>query len=190
MRLLALLEYAAVVIGVIAVIAGQYFGLPKGVHLGLATIGAGIALGGLEGLFTRSMPFRASDDAHEAYAGTPAMIVGLTALLVGAALIGSAYLLSDGQWHATVQYLKGRPAPILIAAGILLAGIGTLMMLNPHGRRGLAWLLLLYFPRSLIGLALVAAGLAAVGLGAWERLDPAAFDRFVGTLPKDFRGPF
>jgi len=190
MRLLALLEYAAVVIGIIAVIAGQYFGLPKGVHLGLATIGAGIALGGLEGLFTRSMPFRASDDAHEAYAGAPAMIVGLMGLLIGAALIGSAYLLSDGQWHATLQYLKARPAPFLIVAGVFLAAVGTLMMLNPQGRRGLAWLLLLYIPRSLIGLALVLAALAAIGLGAWERLDPAAFDRFVSTLPKEFRAPF
>lgn len=190
MRLLALLEYALVVIGIVAVIAGQYFGLPKGVHLGLATIGAGIALGGLEGLFTRSMPFRASDDAYEAYAGAPSMIVGLIALLIGVALIGSAYLLSDGQWHATVQYLKARPAPVLIAAGIFLMGIGTLMMLNPHGRRGPAWLLLLYIPRSLIGLALVAAGLAAIGLGAWEWIDPAAFDRFLRTLPKELRGPF
>jgi hypothetical protein len=190
MRLLALLEYAWVVIGIIAVIAGQYFGLPKGVHLGLATMGVGIALGGLEGLFTRCMPFRGSDDAYEAYAGLPAMIVGLIALLIGVALIGSAYLLSDGQWHATVQYLKTRPAPVLMAAGILLMGIGTLMMLNPHGRRGLAWLLLLYLPRSLIGLALVAAGLAAIGLGAWEWIHPAAFDRFLRTLPKELRGPF
>jgi hypothetical protein len=189
-RLLALLEYAALVIGIIAVIAGQYFGLPKGVHLGLATIGAGIALGGLEGLFTRAMPFRASEDAYEAYAGAPAMIIGLMALLVGAALVGSAYLLSDGQWHATVQYLKHRPAPVLIAAGVLLVSIGTLMMLNPQGRRGLAWLLLLYIPRSLIGLSLVVAGLAHIGLGGWERLDPAAFDRFAGALPKGLRGPF
>lgn len=189
MRLLALLEYATVVIGIMAVIAGQYFGLPKGIHFGLVTIGAGLALGALEGLFTRSMPFRASDDAYEAYAGAPAMIVGLMALLVGAALVGSAYALSEGQWQATVHHLKARPAPVLIAAGILLAGIGILMMLNPQGRRGLAWLLLLYIPRSLIGFVLVLAALAAIALGAWEWLEPQAFDGFAGKLPRHLRWP-
>jgi hypothetical protein len=181
-RLLAFLEYAAVTIGVIGMIAGWFFHLPKGVELGVVTTGAGIALGGLEGVLTRRMPFRASDDAYESYAGTPALIVGLMALAAGGATIWAGYLLSEGAWHATVSYLMRRPGPLLAAGGLLLIGFGVLMMLNPTGRSGWGWRLLLYFPRLLVGLALVAAGVGGIGLGAWERMDPQAFARLAKTV--------
>jgi hypothetical protein len=188
-RLIAFIEYAAVIIGVIAMIAGQFFALPKGFHLGVFMTGAGIALGGLEAMVTRRMCFRASEDAHEAYAGTPAMIVGVMALLVGAGLIATAYLLADGLWHATVNYLTRRPAPVLIAAGLLLIGVGALMMLNPQGRRGLAWTFLVRVPRSLAGFILVVGGLTGIGLGVWEWLEPPAFDGFVRKLPQKLDWP-
>jgi hypothetical protein len=75
---------------------------------------------------------------------------------------------AEGLWPTTVNYWMRRPAPVLIAAGVLLIGIGTLMMLNPQGRRGLAWTLLVRFPRSLAGLILIVGGLA----GLWRRLAP------------------
>jgi hypothetical protein len=188
-RLIAFIEYAAVIIGVIAVIAGQFFALPKGLHLGVFLIGAGIALGGIEAIATRRMCFRASEDAYEAYAGAPAMIVGMMALLVGAGVIATAYLLADGLWHTTVNYLARPPAPALHAAGLLLIGIGALMMLNPQGRRGLAWTLLVHLPMSLAGFILVAGGLAGIGLGVWEWLEPLAFDGFVRKLPRKLDWP-
>jgi hypothetical protein len=136
------------------------------------------------------MCFRNSEDKWETYAGAPAMIVGLMALLVGGAVIASAYLLADGVWYSTVNYLTRRPAPVMIAAGLLLIGTGVLMMLNPRGRVGMAWTLLVRVPRSLLGLVLVAAGLAGIGLGVWEWLEPVAFDRFRRSLPQplDWRG--
>jgi hypothetical protein len=188
-RLIAFIEYAAVIIGVIAVIAGEFFALPRGLHLGVFLIGAGIALGGIEALATRRMCFRASEDAYEAYAGGPALIVGMMALLVGIGVIATAYLLADGQWHATMSHLARRPAPVLVAAGLLLVGVGALMTLNPQGRRGLAWTLLVHLPMSLAGFILVAGGLAGIGLGAWEWLEPLAFDRFVRQLPP-WAGPW
>lgn len=183
-RLIALIEYAALIVGIIAVIAGQFFALPKGFYLGVFLIGAGIALGGLEALATRRMCFRPAEDAYEAYAGAPAIIVGQMALLVGAGVVASAYLLADGQWHATLNYLARRPAPLLAAGGLLLVGIGVLMLLNPQGRRGWAWTLLVRVPRGLLGFVVVVAGLAAIGLGAWEWLEPLAYDRFVAGLPQ------
>lgn len=189
MRLIAFIEYAAVIVGVIAMIAGQFFALPRGFHFGVFLAGAGIALGGLEAIATRRMCFRPSEDAYEAYAGAPALIVGMMALLVGAALIATAHLLADGQWHTMVNYLTRRPAPVLIAAGLLLTGIGALMTLNPQGRRGLAWRLLIYVPRSLAGLLLIAAGLTGIGLGVWEWLEPRAFDAFVRKLPRTLNWP-
>jgi hypothetical protein len=189
-RLLAFIEFAAVIIGIIAVFASQFFALPKGFHLGVFLIGAGIALGGLESVVTRRMCFRASEDSCEAYAGAPAMIVGLMALLIGAGVIAAAYLLADGRWHASVQYLTQRPALLLIVAGLLLIGVGVLMMLNPQGRRGLVWTLLVRVPRSLLGVVLVIAGLAAIGLGTWAWLAPLAYDHFVRNLPRQIYWPF
>jgi hypothetical protein len=182
-RLLAFLEWAAVVIGIVAILAGRFFDLPKGVTLGAFTLGAGLALAGIESLVTQRMCFRASDDSYEAYAGTPALIVGLMALVAGAAMLWVGYLLSEGQWHATANYLARRPAPVLALAGLLLMGFGVLMMLNPRGRSGWAWRLFVYLPRSLLGIVVVAAGLAGIGLGAWEWFEPRAYDRFVAQLP-------
>lgn len=183
MRLIAVIEFAAVFAGVIAMVAGQYFSIPKGFHFGLFMAGAGFALGGLEAVVTRRMCFRASDDAYDAYAGAPAFIVGVMALLVGAGLIATAYLFDGGQWQSTVNYLTRRPAPVLVAAGIPLIGIGTLLMLNPLQRTGVLWTLLVRIPRSLVGLILIAGGLAGVGLGVWEWFEPQAFDAFVRKLP-------
>ena len=109
------------------------------------------------------------------------------ALAIGAVILWSAYLFTEGQWHSTVNYLMRRPAPLLVLAGAFLIGIGVLMMLNPRGRTGWAWRLLVYFPRSLVGLLVVLAGFAAIGLGAWEWLQPQAFGRFVEQLPRELR---
>lgn len=184
MRVLAFIEFTAVVIGITGMIAGRFFALHKGFDLGVFLVGAGIALGGLESIFTRRMCFRAWDDTYEDYAGAPAMIVGLMALLIGAGLIGTAYVLNDGLWNPTVQYLSRRPALLLMAGGLLLIGAGVLMMLNPSGRRGLAWTLLVRVPRSLAGFILVVGGLAGIGLSVWEWLDPVAFDHFVRNLQR------
>ena len=187
MRLIALIEYAAVVIGIIAMIAGHFFAIPKGVHLGVFLIGIGFAIGGMEGVFTRRMPFRPSDDAYEAYGGAPALIIGLMALAIGAAFIGSAYLLDMAQWHATVHYLNRRPAPVLGTGGLFLIGFGALLMLNPEGRSSWLWRIFVYFPRALLGVIVAMAGVAGIGHGVWEWLEPKAFDAFVATLPQRLR---
>ena len=93
-------------IGIAGVVAGRYYALSQGFNLGVFLIGAGIALGGVEGVLTRRMPFRFSDDAHEAWTGAPAFLFGLVALVIGVAFIASAYLLEQHMWHATVFRLE------------------------------------------------------------------------------------
>ena len=183
MRLVAFLEYAAVVIGICAMIAGHFFAKPKFFHLGVFLVGAGFAFAGLAGVLTQRMPFRAADDAFENYAGLPALIVSLIVLAVGAAAIWSAYLLDQGQWHAMVNYLTRRPAAVLAAAGLLLLGVGVLLLLNPHGHHSWIWRILVYVPRAAVGLLVIAAGVAGLGLGAWEWQDPKAYNAFVAKLP-------
>ncbi len=179
MRILAFIEFTAVLIGILGTIAGHLLVIPKGFYVGVFLVGAGIALGGLESVFTRRMGFRVSDDNWEAYAGAPAIVVGLMALIVGAGLMGTAYVLNDRLWRSTVQYLTNRPAPVLLAAGLLLVGMGVLMMLNWRGRLGVAWTFLVYVPRSAAGFILAVGGLIGIGLAGWDWFYPSAFDRYV-----------
>jgi hypothetical protein len=183
-RLVALLEYAAVVIGIIAMMAGHFFAVPKAFYLGVFLVGAGFALAGVGGLFTRRMAFRSSDYGYESYAGLPALIVGAMALAVGAGAIASAYLLDMGQWHATVHSLMRRPAPLLGTAGLFVVGTGILMLLNPQGHHSWVWRILVYTPRATVAVLVIAAGVAGISLGAWEWLEPKAFDAFVADLPQ------
>lgn len=184
MRLLAFLQYTAIVIGSIGMIAGQYFGIAKAFNLGVLVAGVGFALAGIDALATRRMVFRPSDDVYENYAGPPAVIVGLMVLIVGAGMIGAAYLLDNEQWHSTLNYLTRRPAPLLGVGGLYVAGVGVLLMLNPLGRASWVWRILVYAPRWLFGVVLVAAGVALVGLGAWEWLQPPQAHAFIKTLPQ------
>ena len=185
MRLVAFIEYAAVVIGIVGMIAGHFF--PRFFNLGVFAFGAGFAFAGLMAVFTRRMPFRPAEDAFEAYAGLPALIVGLMAFAIGAAAIGSAYLLDLGQWHATVNHLMRRPAPLLAAGGLFFIGIGILMLLNPQGHHSWGWRILVYVPRSTVGIILIAAGAAGMVLSAWEWRDPEAFNAFRADLPRKIR---
>src|SRR5262245_60536783 len=101
MRLISILLYIALVIGSLGMVAGSFFGIAKFFNLGVFVAGAGFALGGIDSLITRRMVFRSSDEAYENYAGMPSVIVGLMVLAVGAAMVGSAYLLDNEQWHST-----------------------------------------------------------------------------------------
>jgi hypothetical protein len=176
MRFFAFLEYAAVVVGIIGMVASKFFFLPKGFHLGLFLIGVGFALGGLESLFTRRMSFRFATRAGEGYDGAPAMIWGGMALLIGVALIGSAYLMEQGMWRTAVNGLMRRPGPGIAAVGLIVAGAGALLMFNPRWH-GIWWTLFVRIPKTLLGLLLIAAGIAAVGLGILEWVDPHAYGR-------------
>jgi hypothetical protein len=184
MRLVSFLAYVALVVGSIGMLAGQFFGIAKGFNLGVFMAGIGFAMAGVDSLVTRRMPFRPSDDVYENYANTPAVIVGLMVLVVGAAMIGAAYLLDNEQWHSMVNYLTRRPAPLIATGGLFLLGFGILMVLNPLGRTGWAWRIFIYFPRSLLGLVVIAAGLTIIGVGAWDWLDPQASRAFIKTVPK------
>lgn len=182
MRLLSFLVYVALLIGSVGMLAGHFFGIAKGFNLGVFVAGAGFALAGIDALVTRRMPFRPSDEVYENYANAPAVIVGLMVLVIGGGMIGAAYLLDNERWHSTLSYLVRRPAPLLAAAGLFLAGFGVLMMLNPLGRTGWVWRILVYFPRWLVGVLVVAAGAALVVLGAWEWLYPQAAQTFIRGL--------
>lgn len=175
MRLFAFLEYTLVVVGIIGMIAARFFFLPKGFHVGLALVGAGIALGGLESLFTRRMSFRFATHGG-AYGGAPAVIWGAMLVAIGCAVIAAAYLMEDGLWRTTVNAMTRRPGPAIAAAGLLACGAGALLLFNRAGY-GMAWTLFVRVPKTLLGVVLMTAGIAAIGLGVVEFIDHEAYLR-------------
>lgn len=182
MQIFGFLQYSAVFIGIVAMIVGQFFALRDGHHLGIFLIGAGIALGGLESLFYRQPAFFQSAASRETYMGMPAILWGIVLLIIGGSVIASAYLLQDGIWHSTYSALLRRPGPLLGAGGVIAACIGYIFMINPRGRRGAWWTLLVRIPKVIVGLILLLGGLAAIGLGVWEWFEPQAYTRFIRDM--------
>ena len=82
-----------------------------------------------------------------------------------------------------------RPGGLLSLMGLVVAGAGALIVFTPRSH-GIVWTLLVRVPKTLIGLSIVIAGLAAVCLGIWETIDPLSFARVtrqalaqIGLLP-------
>ena len=100
--LLTFLEYAAIVVGAIAIFVGRHYALANGVHLGILLIGVGLAVGGIESLYTRRMSLRFSEDAAEGYSGFPALVWG-TMLLLRArrSSVTSSWSMASGQKRRT-----------------------------------------------------------------------------------------
>jgi len=198
MRIVGFIEYAAVVVGGLGLLASHTFDLPKGFQLSLCVIGAGIVLGGLESVFTARGGFRWASDSGEAYAGAPSVVWGLMLLTAGCAVIGSAYLLAEGSWASMVAHFARRPGPVLMVGGLLAVGAGVLLLINPRNR-GVVWAVLVRIPKTLVGLALLNLGYIAVVLGIWEWLDPRGFSHVAtafgqiydpGAIGRSWRGGF
>ena len=185
MRIVGFVEYSALVVGGLGLLASHTFSQPKGFQLSLCVIGAGIVLGGLESIFTGRGGFRWASDSGDAYAGAPSFVWGLMLLAVGGAVIAAAYLLADGSWSSVVGQLMRRPGPALIVAGLLLAGAGFLLLV-PRGRSGAAWAVLVRIPKTLAGIVLLNLGYVAVALGAWEWLDPRGFEQVTATFTQTY----
>ena len=175
MRLLTFLEYAAIMVGAIAIYAGQHYVLVKGVHLGILLIGAGLAVGGIESLYSRRMSLRFSEDAAEGYSGFPALVWGTMLLIVGAAFIGWAYLLDVGLWPRAERLVKQNPAIVYIVAGLFLAGFSVLLFTDTNANRKLWQTLLLRVPRVIVAAIVLVCGIAVIGAGAWQIVDPPGY---------------
>ena len=177
MRIATFLAYSLMILGAIGIVAARYYALPKGVHLGIFVIGAGVLIGALESLHTRRMGLLGSNDSDSAYDGIPAVIWGLMLLLVAGCLIGAAYAMDAGRWNTVTAYLNQRPGALYALTGLLLMGAGALAFVNPQGWRVWWKTLLFRVPRVLFAALLVLAGLIALACGAWEWLDSRDFQK-------------
>lgn len=165
------------IVGALGIAAARYFALPKGLHLGIFAIGAGVLIGALESLYVRRMSLRASNEAAAAYDGIPAVIWGLMLLLIAGCVIGAAYALDAGRWNAVTAYLNQRPGALYVVSGLLLMGLGALAFVNPHGWRPWWKTLIFRMPRVMLAALLVLVGSIALVCGIWEWLYPRDFQK-------------
>ena len=184
MRISAFIEYSAIAVGVLAILAGKYLALPKGIELGGCLIGVGFVLAGLEAVFTRQMSLRFSDYGWDDWMGMPAVIVGMMELLVGLALVGFAYAQNAGQWLTLVNFLSSRPGPVLAAVGLLLSGFGLVVVIMADRFGGKLRFIFVGGPQIVVGAAIIIFGAAMISGGTWEWFHHPSFERFTDSAAK------
>jgi len=189
MRLTAFIEYGAIAIGVISILADQYLAFPKGVVLGGCLIGIGFLLAGLEAILTRQMSLRFSDYGWDDWMGIPSVIVGVMELLAGLALIGAAYAQHAGHWLTVVNFLSSRPGPVMAAAGLMLLGSGMVVIIMADRYGGKLRFIFVGGPQIVVGALVMTLGIASLSAGTWEWFHHPSFERFAQSTAKKLNLP-
>jgi hypothetical protein len=121
------------------------------------------------------------------FTGPAAVCSGLALVILGLAAGAVGILHAMGTSAAGLKALViARPGIALAPAGAAFVSHGLAFIVGfPEGRDprgGRVWNALLSVPSRLGGLVLVLLGTAALVVGGWELLAPAAFDRVVAAL--------
>ena len=189
MRLTAFIEYCAIVAGAVAIVAGKYFSLHKGVELGYFLIGAAFVLAGLTSVYARQTSSPFSNSGANNWYGARAVILGLMQLVAGAALIGSAYALSSGRWPIVVNFISAHPGPVLATFGLLLTGAGLLLIIGAGSSSSVLRFFLTGIPRIFVAVVLLTFGIATASAGIWDWFDHRGFERFANGVATKFNLP-
>jgi len=180
-----LVEYCALVAGIFTVVEGRRSAAEQDVALGMLLVGAALLLAGLVSIVTKRMSFRFYGSARTSYAGATALITGMMQVIVGSLAAAAAYALATHVWQAKLDALLANPWPLLIPLGLLLIGAGLLLVRRSSSYVGPLGTLLFILPKTLTGVAALAAGAAILVGWAWKIYDPQAFLSFVRLLPDE-----
>jgi hypothetical protein len=182
LRLLTFIEFAAILTGAIALLAGTQFNVLNDSHIGLYLIGAGLALAGVEALYSREMSLLFSGESAPRHSGFPAIVWGLMLLCAGVALIGYADLSRTGLWPRAAASLTLYPGASYAAAGLLMIGMSILLYVDSGSARNWLRTLLLRVPRVLLAIVLLLVGITVTAGGTWQLLEPQGFAAFHGSM--------
>lgn len=189
MRITAFIEYGLLGVGILGIVASKIFGLPKGVDLGIGLIGLGFALAGLEAIISRQMSMRFSDYGWDDWMGAPSVIAGMMQVLIGLAVIGSAYALNFGQWTQLLNFLSHRPGPLMAGVGLLMLGLGLVIIIVADRYGGKLRFIFVGLPRITFGVVFLVAGIAIVAAGTWEWFHHPSFERFAEGTAQQLKLP-
>ena len=182
MRLIAFIEYCVIVAGVVAIVAGKYFSLHKGVELVYFLIGLSFVMAGLTSVYARQTSSPFSNSGVNSWYGARAVILGLMQFIAGATLIGAAYALSSDRWPMVVNFISARPGPVFATFGLLLTGVGLLLIIGSGRSNSVLRYFLIGIPRMFVGGILLTFGIATTSAGVWEWFDHRGFERFANGV--------
>ena len=132
---------------------------------------------------------RFSDYGWDDWMGVPSVIVGLMQLLIGLAVIGSAYALNYGQWTRLLNFLSDRPGPLLAGIGLLVLGLGLVVIIMADRYGGKLRFVFVGLPRITFGIVTLALGFAILSAGAWEWFHHPSFERFADSTAQQLKLP-
>jgi len=188
-RLIAFIEYCVIVAGAVAIVAGKYFSLHKGVELGYFLIGLAFVMAGLTSVYARQTSSPFSTNGANSWYGARAVILGLMQLIAGATLIGLAYALSNDRWPMVINFISAHPGPVFATIGLLLTGAGLLLIIGSGKSNSDFRFLLTGIPRMFVGGILLTIGIVAAGAGIWDWFDHRGFERFANGVATRFDMP-
>lgn len=182
------LQFVAPALSFVALSLGFSLEWPRLAAVGVAGLGVtGVALGQFAIRERRLMFIRGGSMTPKAYRyfiyeGVAAVPFGLAfAIAGGCAVAAAAAFLLGASVDAIRDAVLARPSLVLIPVGAVLLcnGIGFVIGFRRPAESGgnRLWVEFLHLPSRLGGAILVALGVAALLVGAFELLQPGAFDR-------------
>lgn len=186
LNLLPVVEYCALISGILVLMTGGQSAAERDVALGVALVGGALLVGGLASIVTRRMSFRFYVNPRAGYAGAAAIIAGLMQVIAGGLAAAAAHALATHTWQARLDGLLVNPWPLLIPISLLLICAGLLMMRPSRDRVGPLGTVLFLVPKTLIAVLAVGAGAAILGGWGWKIYDPQAFQSFLSLVPDEY----
>lgn len=181
------LQFVAPALSFAALALGFSLAWPRLAAVGVLGLGlTGVAIGQFAVRERRLMFIRGGSMTPRAYRyfiyeGVAALPFGAAFAIGGLALLvpAAAFLLGMGV-EAMRDAVLARPSLALVPVGVVLlcngAGLVVGFRRPAESARDRLWIEILHFPARLGGAILVALGMAALMLGAFEMLSPDAFD--------------
>jgi len=176
-------EIFFMVAGGLCLWGSDQFGLPVLLRLGLGGFGATFSIMGVEAIITQEISFTSGRRYSETYGGLAAIAYGLIFGMIGLSLFGVAFIMQYNSGEEVFQRLVRHPGPLLLLLGVVFLLMAIVRLTGLAGlQKGMKWTAVLnVLGYSLLpGLFLLVLGLGALGLGFFEILAPAAFDKMGG----------
>jgi hypothetical protein len=169
------IEIGALALGLLALVGASQLEWEWLYTASMLAFGLGLSLSGLGALSTRRVRVLEFFREGNPYLGPAAIPWGFVTFLAGLTLFGFGLLRVAGLDGRFLAYLGVQPAPGLALTGLGLGGIGAGMLLGPPDWNATVWRMLLHLPLRGLGLLLILAGLACLGLAGFSAIAPGAF---------------
>lgn len=178
MRTLSIVEIILGVSGMLAIGGGLKLDNPLLLYGGFVLFGGMFLVGGIDAVLTRELSWtsRRAPTRRLRYEGAPAVLFGLTSVIVGLWVSGFGAISLMGLGSAAAESLLRRPGLLLLSLGAALVCAGAASIGGSKDANRSTADLLMSLPSRFGGLIFVLLGAGAVLAGLMEIAAPGTFD--------------